>query len=92
MGASGRLQGWFSHDMDSDSSILVSSRGYTKIDLSIEFQWGSFVATFIRSHIICRYGVLRELISDRGVHFRGEVDALLQRYGIQHHRSSAYKP
>ena len=50
------------------------------------------VATFIRSHIICRYGVPHELISDRGVHFRGEVDTLLQRYGIQHHRSSAYRP
>ena len=49
------------------------------------------VATFIRSHIICRYGVPHELISDRGVHFRGEVDTLLQRYGIQHHRSSAYR-
>ena len=50
------------------------------------------VATFIRSHIICRYGVPHELISDRGVHFRDEVDTLLQRYGIQHHRSSAYRP
>ena len=49
------------------------------------------VADFIRSHIICRYGVPRELISDRGVHLRGEVDALLQRYGIQHHRSFAYR-
>ena len=50
------------------------------------------VATFIRSHIICKYGVPHELISDRGVHFRGEVDTLLQRYGIQHHRSSTYRP
>ena len=50
------------------------------------------VATFIRSHIICIYGVPHELISDRGVHFRGEVDTLLQRYGIQHHRSSVYRP
>ena len=50
------------------------------------------VAAFIRSHIICRYGVPHELISDRGVHCRGEVDTLLQRYGIQHHRSSAYRP
>ena len=50
------------------------------------------VATFIRSHIICRYGVPHELISDRGVHFRGEVDTLLQRYGIQHHRLFAYRP
>ena len=26
------------------------------------------------------------------MHFRGEVDTLLQRYGIQHHRSSTYRP
>eukprot|EP00261_Vitis_vinifera_P037221 XP_019078464.1 PREDICTED: uncharacterized protein LOC109123373 [Vitis vinifera] len=52
----------------------------------------SGVASFIRSHIICRYGVPHELISDRGVHFRAEVDTLVQRYSIRHHRSSAYRP
>ena len=50
------------------------------------------VASFIRSHIICRYGVPHELISDRGVHFRAEVDTLVQRYSIRHHRSSTYRP
>ena len=50
------------------------------------------VASLIRSHIICRHGVPHELISDRGSHFRAEVDALLQRYGVQHHRSSVYRP
>ncbi|WKA10892.1 hypothetical protein VitviT2T_028440 [Vitis vinifera] len=50
------------------------------------------VASFIRSHIICRYGVPHELISDRGVHFRAEVDTLVQRYSIRHHKSSAYRP
>ena len=50
------------------------------------------VASFIRSHIICRHGVPHELISDRGSHFGAEVDTLLQRYGVQHHRSSAYRP
>ena len=50
------------------------------------------VAKFIRSHIICRYGVPQELISDRGVHFKGKVDTLIQEYGIQHHISSAYRP
>ena len=50
------------------------------------------VASFIISHIICRYGVPHELISDRGVHFRAEVDTLVQRYSIRHHRSSAYRP
>ena len=50
------------------------------------------VASFIRSHIICKHGVPHELISDRGSHFRAEVDTLLQRYGIQHHGSSEYRP
>ena len=50
------------------------------------------VASFIRSHIICRHGVPHELISDRGSHFRAEVDTLLQRYGVQHHGSSEYRP
>ena len=50
------------------------------------------VANFIRSQIICRYRVPHELILDRGVHFRAEVDTSLQRYNIQHHRSSAYMP
>ena len=50
------------------------------------------MAKFIRSHIIYRYGVPHELISDRRAHFRGEVDTLVQDYSIQHHRSSAYRP
>ena len=50
------------------------------------------VVKFIRSHIIYRYGLPHELISYRGAHFRGEVDTLVQEYGIQHHRSSAYRP
>ena len=41
MGASLSLQGRFCHDMDPDSSILVSS--YTEIDHNTEFQWGSFM-------------------------------------------------
>ena len=32
------------------------------------------------------------MISDKGVHFRAVVDTLLQRYGIQHHRSPTYRP
>ena len=50
------------------------------------------VAKFMKSHIICLYGVPHKLISDRGVHFRGEVDTLIQEYSIQHHRSSTYMP
>ena len=63
----------------------VEATSYAKLNVAK-------VATFIRSYIICRYGVPLELILDKGVHFRGEVDTLLQRYGIQQHRSSAYRP
>ena len=49
------------------------------------------VAKFIRSYIIYRYGVPHRLIYDRRVHFNGEVDTLIQEYGIQHHISSAYR-
>ncbi|WJZ95406.1 hypothetical protein VitviT2T_014179 [Vitis vinifera] len=81
-----------------------SSSGYEFILVAIDYftKWveatsyarltSSGVASFIISDIICRYGVLHELISDKGVHFRADIDALLQRYGIQHHGSFAYKP
>ena len=50
------------------------------------------VAKLIRSYIIYRYGIPHELISDRRAHFRGEVDTLVQEYGIQHHLSSTDRP
>ena len=61
--------------MSSSWSLLVISRrvgatSYAKLN-------ADKVATFIRSHIICQYGVPHELISVIGVHFRGEVDTLL---------------
>lgn len=49
------------------------------------------VVSFIRSHIIYHYGVPHESILDKGVYFKVEVNTLLQGYGIQHHRSSAYR-
>ena len=78
-----------------------SSNGHKYILIAIDYftKWvevASYAilttAKFIISHIICRYGVPHEWILDRGVHFRGEVDTLVQEYGIQHHRSSAYRP
>ena len=59
----------------------VEATSYTRLTMT----------KLIRSHIICQHGVLYVLISDRGVHFRGEVDTLVQEYGIQHHRSSMYR-
>ncbi|RVW73660.1 hypothetical protein CK203_057048 [Vitis vinifera] len=73
--------------------ILVAIDYFTKwVKVALYARLTSYgVVSFIRSHIICRYGIPHELIFDRGVHFRADVDTLLQRYGIQHHRSSAYR-
>ena len=49
------------------------------------------VAKFIKLHIILRYGLPHELISNRVMHFKGEMDTLIQEYGIQHHISSTYR-
>ena len=64
--------------------ILVAIDYFTKwVEVALYARLtSSKVASFIRSHIICRYGVPHELILDRGVHFRVEVDTLVQRYGI----------
>ena len=90
--------------LDTQGYLVVITSGHQFILVTIDYftKWvetASYarltspkVASFIISHIICRYGVFHELISDKGVHFRVEVDTLLQRYGVQHHRSSAYKP
>ena len=74
--------------------ILVAIDYFTKwVDAASYTRLASSrVTSFIRSHIICHDGVPHELISDRGIQFRANVDTLLQRYEIQHHRSSTYRP
>ena len=59
--------------------ILVANDYFTKWVEAASYVklTASRVAKFIRSHIICRYKVPHELISDRGVHFKGEVDTLI---------------
>ncbi|RVW50212.1 hypothetical protein CK203_087993 [Vitis vinifera] len=60
---------------NSNEFILVAIDYFTKwVEVALYARLTSVgVASFIRSHIICRYGVPHELISDRGVHFRAEV-------------------
>ena len=50
------------------------------------------VAYIIQTNIICRYGVSHEIISDNGLHFKGETKKLLQQFNIQHHKSTPYRP
>ena len=34
----------------------------------------------------------QEIISDNGSHFEGEVQRVMEEYGIEHHKSSPYQP
>jgi Integrase zinc binding domain/Integrase core domain len=54
---------------------------------------GKRVAEFIYQTIICRHGCPKQILSDRGTHFRNEVvDALLRKFQIQHLLSTPYHP
>ena len=59
--------------------ILVAIDYFTKWEEATSYAilTATKVAKFIRSHIICQYGIPHELISDRRVHFKGEVDTLV---------------
>ena len=82
---------------------LKSSNGHEFILVAIDYftKWveaASYakltsvrVVNFIRSYFICHFRVPHELILDRGVHFRVEIETLLQKYDIQHHKSSTYR-
>ena len=50
------------------------------------------MAKFIKKSLICRYGVSHHIVTDNGVQFQAEIAELLQRYGIEHHKSSPYRP
>ena len=50
------------------------------------------MAKFIEKSLICRYGVPHHIMTDNGVQFQAETTELLQRYGIEHHKSSPYRP
>lgn len=50
------------------------------------------MAKFIAQNLVCRYGMPHHVVTDNGVQFRGETKAMLQKYGIGHHKSSPYRP
>ena len=83
---------------------LNASNGHVYILVAIDYftKWveaasyavlkAKHVAWFIENNIICRYGVLQEIIFDNGLHFEGEVNTIMELYIIEHHKSSPYRP
>ena len=74
--------------------ILVAIDYFTKWVEAAAYQvlTAKKVAQFIQTCILYRFGTPFEVITDNGSHFQGEVSQLLQKEGIQRHRSSPYRP
>ncbi|XP_075633513.1 uncharacterized protein LOC142605973 [Castanea sativa] len=64
--------------MDIDPAVLIlrEERAYWELAAIVE-------AT-------TKYGVPHEIISDNGLHFKGEAEKLLRKLNIQYHKSSPY--
>nr|KYP39686.1 Transposon Ty3-G Gag-Pol polyprotein [Cajanus cajan] len=51
------------------------------------------VVDFVRSHLFCKFGVPRAIVSDQGTHFcNRSMQALLKKYGVVHRISTPYHP
>ncbi|XP_075655065.1 uncharacterized protein LOC142625263 [Castanea sativa] len=50
------------------------------------------ISVLRKKNIICWFGVPQEIISDNGSHFEGEVRKVTEEYGIEHYKSSPYRP
>ncbi|KOM28668.1 hypothetical protein LR48_Vigan561s005800 [Vigna angularis] len=51
------------------------------------------VVDFVRSHLFCRFGVPRAIVSDQGTHFcNRSMQGLLKKYGVTHRVSTRYHP
>jgi len=51
------------------------------------------VIDFVRSHIFCKFGIPRAIVSDQGTHFcNRSMGALLRKYGVVHKISTPYHP
>ena len=51
------------------------------------------VAKFVFNNICCRFGVPLEIISDRGLGFRGDLGKeLMGKLGVKHRHSTPYYP
>ena len=51
----------------------------------------SVVVRFIKREIICRYGLLRKIITDNGTNLNNKmIGEMFEEFKIQHHNSTAY--
>nr|KYP31036.1 Transposon Ty3-G Gag-Pol polyprotein [Cajanus cajan] len=81
------------------------SNGFTYILLAVDYvsKWieavptrkddAQTVAKFVKSNILCRFGIPRAIISDQGTHFCNRLfNSLLAKHGVRHKVSTPYHP
>ncbi|XLT87226.1 hypothetical protein HN873_008979 [Arachis hypogaea] len=82
-----------------------NSNGYFYILLAIDYvsKWveaiptrtddANTIVSFVRNHIICRFGSPRAIVSDQGTHFcNRRLTGLMKKHGIIHKVATAYHP
>ena len=74
--------------------ILVAIDHFTKwVEATSYFVLkAKHAAWFLENKIIGRLGVPQEIIFNNGSQFEGEVRRVMEEYGIEHHKSSPYRP
>ena len=75
--------------------ILVATEYFTKWveAISLKKAIGPAVATFIREHIICRFGIPHKIFTNNGTPFvNKDVRKLLDHHHIKHRKSNPYYP
>lgn len=85
-----------------DTMFMPASHGYDRIvqarcSLSAWPEWRMLrtetartLGAFLFEEILCRWGVIEEIVTDNGTPFIAAVDWLAKKYGIHHIRISAY--
>jgi transposase InsO family protein len=57
---------------------------------ALHVETGHTIGAFIFKKILCRWGAVREIVTDNGSMYIAALDWLADRYGIQHIRISPY--
>ena len=81
-------------DPEGNSYIVVAVDAFTKwVELGIfPNKTAAGIAKWIETMILARYGTPHIIRTDNGKEFEGEVDQLLEEYGVKRHKTSPGHP
>ena len=97
-------QAFYRVGIDLIGPITVTNRGNRYLVVAVDFltKWpevtaltnkkAETIAAFFEEYIIARHGCPHEVLTDNGTEFRGEFDEMLDKYGIDHRRTSPQRP